>query len=248
MSNIKGKVVVITGASSGIGEATAKKLAAEGAKVVVTARREDKLKALVSSLPNAEITYVVGDITNLSDVQSCVNLAKEKYGRVDVLFNNAGIMPLSYLSKLHTEEWKQMVDVNINGVLNGIAAVLPIMQEQKSGQIITTSSIAGYKLFPGAAVYCGTKFAVRAIMEGLRVEEKANNIRTTVISPGSVDTELTNTITDKDIINWISSLPSEGKNDVLLSEDIADAVAYVIGTPDNVDINEMLIRPTNQDH
>ncbi|WP_410768751.1 SDR family oxidoreductase [Fontibacillus sp. BL9] len=245
MSNIQDKVIVIMGASSGIGEATAKKLAQEGAKLVIAARREDRLKALVESLPNAEISYLAADVTNKDEVQAVVDLAIKKYGRIDVLYNNAGIMPLALMSENHFDEWRQMLDINVMGVLNGIAAALPIMKKQQSGHIITTDSVAGHIVIPTAAVYCGTKFAVRAIMEGLRQEEHENNIRTTMISPGTVDTELPNTIKDPQVVQALKENASkEGYG--LRSEDIADAVAYAINIPESVAINEILIRPTKQ--
>ncbi|WP_066303603.1 SDR family oxidoreductase [Bacillus sp. FJAT-29814] len=243
MSTILDKVVVITGASSGIGEATTKKLAEGGAKLVICARREDRLKALVESLPNADITYATADVTNKDEVQAIVDLAVEKHGRVDVLFNNAGIMPQAPLSDLKMDEWRQMIDINIMGVLNGIAAVLPIMQKQQSGHIVTTSSAAGHNVFQEGAVYSGTKFAVRAIMETLRQEEHKNNIRSTLISPGTVDTELHLTISNPKRREYIENLQSEIG---LKSSDVADAVAYAIGTPASVNVSEILLLPTHQ--
>lgn len=243
MSTIQGKVVVIMGASSGIGEATTKKLAQEGAKLVIAARREDRLKALVESVSNADISYAVADVTNKDEVQAVIDLAVEKYGRVDVLFNNAGVMPTAPLSERRFDEWRNMLDINIMGVLNGIAAVLPIMQKQQSGQIVTTDSVAGHVVFQKGAVYCGTKFAVRAIMEGLRQEERENNIRSTLISPGTVDTELHTTINDPENREWVENLQ---RTIGLKSSDVADAVAYAISTPETVAISEIIIRPTKQ--
>lgn len=245
MTNIEEKVVIIMGASSGIGEATTKKLTQEGAKLVIAARREDRLKALIESLPNAEISYAVADVSKKEEVQAVIDLAVEKHGRVDVLYNNAGVMPTAPLSETHFDEWRQMLDINIMGVLNGIAAVLPIMKKQQSGHIIATDSIAGHIVYPGSAVYCGTKFAVRAIMEGLRQEEKENNIRSTIVSPGAVDTELYTTINDPVASEWVKNnqrTPGFG----LTSEDIADAIAYAIGTPETVAVSEIMIRPTKQ--
>lgn len=201
------------------------------------------MKALIKSLPNAEISYVVADVTNKDDVQAVVNLAVEKYERVDVLFNNAGIMPQAPLSDLRIDEWRQMLDINIMGVFNGIAAVLPIMQKQQSGQIVTTASAAGHFVFQEGAVYSGTKFAVRAIMETLRQEESKNNIRSTLISPGTVDTELHLTISNPKRREWIENL----QHDIgLKSSDVADAVAYAISTPDTVNVSEILMLPTKQ--
>lgn len=243
VSTIQDKVVIIMGASSGIGEATTMRLAQEGAKLLIAARREDRLKALVESLPNADISYAVADVTKEEEVQAVVDLAIEKYGRVDVLFNNAGVMPTAPLSQKRFSEWRQMLDINIMGVLNGIAAVLPIMQKQKSGQIVTTDSVAGHVVFQQGAVYCGTKFAVRAIMEGLRKEERENNIRSTLISPGTVDTELHLTINDPERRNWVENLQHEIG---LKSSDVAEAVAYAISTPETVAVSEIIIRPTQQ--
>ncbi|WP_132001504.1 SDR family oxidoreductase [Mesobacillus foraminis] len=243
MSTIKDKVVVIMGASSGIGEATTRKLAEEGVKLVIAARRENRLKTLVESLPNAKILYAVADVTNKDEVQAVVNLAVEKYGRVDVLFNNAGVMPTAPLSEKRFDEWRQMLDINIMGVLNGIAAVLPIMKKQQSGQIVTTDSVAGHVVFQQGAVYCGTKFAVRAIMEGLRQEERENNIRSTLISPGTVDTELHTTIKDPENRERVENLQ---RTIGLQSSDVADAVAYAISTPETVAVSEIIIRPTKQ--
>lgn len=245
MSNIQDKVVLIMGASSGIGEATTKKLAKEGAKIVIAARREDRLKSLVESLPNNEISYMVADVSKSEEVQAVVDLAIEKYGRVDVLYNNAGVMPTAPLSEARFDEWRQMLDINIMGVLNGIAAILPVMKQQQSGHIISTDSVAGHVVYPGSAVYCGTKFAVRAIMEGLRQEERENNIRSTIISPGAVSTELYTTIKTAEDREWVKNLmDTEGL--ALKSSDIADAVAYAISTPETVAVSEILIRPTKQ--
>lgn len=241
--SIQNKVVIIMGASSGIGEATTKKLAHAGAKLVIAARREERLKALVESLPDADLSYVVADVTNKADVQAVVDVAVEKYGRVDVLFNNAGIMPQSPLAEKRFDEWQQMLDINIMGVLNGIAAVLPIMKKQQSGQIVTTDSEAGHVVFPGGAVYCGTKFAVRAIMEGLRQEERENNIRSILISPGTVDTELHLTIQDPERREWTEDLQ---RRIGLKSSDVADAVVYAISTPETVTVSEIVILPTKK--
>jgi NADP-dependent 3-hydroxy acid dehydrogenase YdfG len=201
------------------------------------------LKALIKSLPNVEISYAVADVTNKDEVQAVIDLAFEKYGRVDVLFNNAGVMPTAPLLEKRYDEWKQMLDINIMGVLNGIAAVLPIMKKQQSGQIVTTDSVAGHVVFQGGAVYCGTKFAVRAIMEGLRQEERENNIRSTLISPGTVDTELHTTINDPQRRDWVENLQ---RTIVLKSSDVADAVAYAINTPETVAVSEIIIRPAKQ--
>ncbi|HLO52078.1 MAG TPA: SDR family oxidoreductase, partial [Kamptonema sp.] len=199
MSEIQNKVVIITGASSGLGEATAQRLGANGAKLMLAARREDRLKELVDAIAKSGGTasYRVTDVIDRAQVESLAQETLTTYGRIDVLINNAGLMPLSPLDQVKVEEWDRTIDVNIKGVLYGIAAVLPIMRQQKSGHIINVSSVAGHKVFSGSAVYCATKYAVRAISEGLRLESNGE-IRSTNISPGAVATELTTTITDLD--------------------------------------------------
>jgi len=237
--------VIIAGASSGIGEAATRRLARDGARLVIGARREERLKELAASLPEADIVYRTADVTNPADMEGLAQAALDKHGRIDAIFNNAGVMPTANLRDFHRDEWKQMLDINIMGVLNGIAAVLPAMKEQKSGHILATDSVAGHVVYPGSAVYCGTKFAVRAIMEGLRQEERESNIRSTIISPGLVDTELYTTISDKEFgeaLNKASKIPGVG----LTPDDVAEAVAYAIGTPATVAVSEIIIRPTNQ--
>ncbi|MDE4085204.1 SDR family oxidoreductase [Planococcus maritimus] len=241
---IEGKVIIIMGASSGIGEATARILAEKGAKLVLAGRREDRLKEIKESLPEAHIVYRKADVTNHEEVQQVIDLAIAKYGQLDVLFNNAGIMPTAPLAETRRDEWKNMLDINVMGVLNGIAAALPKMVEQKSGHIISTDSVAGHVVYPHSAVYCGTKFAVRAIMEGLRQEQRENNIKSTIISPGAVLTELYTTINDKEASAALHQAQSEWG---LAAEDIAQAVAYVIDTPDRVSVSDMIIRPTAQE-
>ena len=244
MSEIQNKVVIITGASSGLGEATAKRLAASGAKLMLGARREDRLKELVAAIAQTGGTanYLVTDVTDRAQVEALAKQTLSTYGRIDVLINNAGLMPLSPLDQIKVEEWDQMIDVNIKGVLYGIAAVLPMMRQQKSGHIINLSSVAGHKVFPGAAVYCATKFAVRAISEGLRLESNGE-IRSTNISPGAVATELTSTISDADTAASINAL-----YEIAIDADaIARAIAYAIEQPGDVDVNEMIIRPTRQE-
>ncbi|ALS75764.1 oxidoreductase [Planococcus rifietoensis] len=241
---IEGKVIIIMGASSGIGEATARILAEKGAKLVLAARREDRLKEIKESLPEAHIVYRKADVANHEEVQQVIDLAIAEYGQLDVLFNNAGIMPTAPLAETRRDEWKNMLDINVMGVLNGIAAALPKMVEQKSGHIISTDSVAGHVVYPHSAVYCGTKFAVRAIMEGLRQEQRENNIKSTIISPGAVLTELYTTINDKEASVALHQAQSEWG---LAAEDIAQAVAYVIDTPDRVSVSDMIIRPTAQE-
>ena len=200
-NNIKGKVVVITGASSGMGEAAAKHLAQYGATVVLGARRTDRIEKLANEIQESggKSLAIATDVTQRDQVKKLVDSAVEKFGRVDVILNNAGIMPLSPMDRLKVDEWDQMVDVNIKGVLNGIAAVLPHMKNQKSGHIINTASVAGHKIFSGSAVYSATKFAVRALSEGLRMEVKPYNIRTTIVCPGAVKTELLDHISEADV-------------------------------------------------
>lgn len=242
MKSIKDKVIVITGASSGIGAAAAKQVAELGAIVVVTARREERLKELVDSFPDkTKASYVKADVTDKDDVQAVIDHAVEKYGRVDVLFNNAGIMPQGPLADARHEEWKQTIDINVTGVLNGIAAALPVMKEQGDGHIVVTSSEAGISPFAGGAVYSGAKSAVRSIMEALRQEERNNNIRTTVISPGTVHTELHNTISDPARRQWTLEIQ---ENIGLTSEDVADSFIYAISASDRVNVNEIAISPT----
>ena len=243
MKSLSEKVIVIMGASSGIGEATARLLARKGAKLVIAARRQERLIAIKKELPEATILVQQADVTKEEEVQRVIKLTMEKYGRIDVLFNNAGVMPTAPLIEAPKGEWRQMLDINIMGVLNGIAAVLPIMVEQKSGQIITTDSVAGHVVYPDSAVYCGTKFAVRAIMEGLRQEQRENNIKSTIISPGAVQTELYQTISNRVVAE---TLHLEQLSWVLKAEDIAQAVVFAIDTPDRMSISEMVVRPTTQ--
>lgn len=242
---IKDKVIFIMGASSGIGEATTKLLAKKGAKLVIAARSEDKLKQLSTALAKDDIYYKKVDVTNYDEVQEAIDLTIEKFGRIDVLFNNAGVMPTNPLIAGQRDEWKQMLDINVMGVLNGIAATLPIMVKQQKGHIISTDSIAGHKIYPNAVVYGATKFAVRAIMEGLRQEHLSDNIKSTIISPGNVTTELYKTINDKKAREDEFNLRNE--TELLTAEDIASAVAYAIDTPERMSVNEMVVRPTQQE-
>ena len=244
---IKDKVVIITGASSGIGYATALSLAKEGAKLVVGARRTDRLESLVKEIEenNGEILAQKLDVTKKSDCDDLVNTAIKKWGKVDVLINNAGLMPLSFVKNLKVDEWDQMIDVNIKGVLYCTAAVLPHMRESKSGHIINISSVAGRIVFPAGSVYCATKHAVTAFSEGLRQElSPRNNIRVTTIEPGVVSTELTNTITDESLEKFVES---SKKMEALKAEDIASAIIFAINAPNHVSVNEILVRPTTQD-
>ena len=243
MTDVQGKVVVVTGGSSGLGEATAKLLAERGAKVMLGARREENLERIVSEIKDAggEAAYRVTDVTDRDQVENLVAGAVEEFGRIDVLVNNAGLMPLSPLEALKVDEWEQMVDVNIKGVLYGIAAALPRMQEQHSGQFINLSSVAGHVVFPNSAVYSGTKYAVWAISEGLR-QEVGDEIRTTTISPGAVQSELTNHITHEETAESTSEIADLAVD----ANAVARAIAYAIEQPKDVDTNEIILRPTAQ--
>lgn len=244
MKTIKEKVVIIMGASSGIGAATAELLATHGAKVVLAARREERIKQLAAEL-GGNVIYQVADVRNRQQVAKVIQLAREKFGNIDVLFNNAGIMPQGHLAERAYDSWQEMLDINIMGVLNGIGEVLPVMQAQRSGLIITTDSVAGHVVYPGSAVYNGTKFAVRAIMEGLRQEELAHGIRATIISPGMVATELFATVGDHRLAAELQAT-SELSGYSLSAKDVAEAVLYAIKQPDHVTISEVLLRPAKQ--
>jgi len=240
MSNIANKIILITGASSGIGEATARTLAKAGAAVVLGARRTDRLETLAAEITAAggKAIYKSLDVTSREDVQAFADTALETFGRIDVIVNNAGVMPLSPMASLKVDEWDRMVDVNIKGVLYGIAAVLPTMTRQSAGQIINVSSIGGLAVSPTAAVYCATKFAVRAISDGLRQE--TDKIRVTCVYPGVVESELANSITDSTAAEAMVAY----RQIVLKPEAIADAIAHAIGQPADVDTSEIVIRPT----
>ena len=244
--NIKDKVVIITGASSGIGEATALKMAKEGAKVVLTARSKTKLKELAKKIKadNGTALVVTADVTKSKDFKKVVEKAKKEFGSVHILVNNAGLMPLSYIEKLKTDEWNTMVDVNIKGVLNGVEAVLPTLIDNKGGHIINISSTAAYNYFPGGAVYCATKAAVQMFSEGLRKEiSKKYGINVTSIEPGAVDTSLLETITDEDIKKELKGMM---KMTTLQAEDIANAIFYAVNQPARANINNIHILPSEQ--
>ncbi|AIQ46486.1 oxidoreductase [Paenibacillus sp. FSL R7-0273] len=244
MSDIQDKIVIITGASSGIGEATAKELASKGAKLVLAARREDRLQKLQQEIENngGQAVYKVTDVASHEQMEELAEYTLKEFGKIDVLVNNAGVMPLSPVHEKKINEWNAMIDINIKGVLFGIAAVLPSMRERKLGHIINVSSIAGHLVFPASAIYSGTKFAVRAITEGLRIEECGNNIRTTIISPGSIDTELTQAISGVDLKSAID----EDMKIAIKPSSIARAIAFAIEQPADVAVNEMIVRPTIQ--
>lgn len=238
---------IITGASSGIGQATAKELAAKGYPVLLAARREERLVELKKEIEaeGGKADYRVTDVTSAEEMKALAQAAIEQTGKIDILVNNAGLMPLSYMNKLKLDEWDQMVDVNIKGVLYGIAAVLPIMEKQKSGHILNVSSVAGHQVMKGSAVYSGTKYAVRAISDGLRQEiDPSHEIRVTIVSPGAVATELTNTITDDDVLDSFKSMSDS--MEPLQAQDIANAIGYAVEQPTHVDVNEILIRPRQQ--
>jgi NADP-dependent 3-hydroxy acid dehydrogenase YdfG len=244
---IENKVVIITGASSGIGEATAKLLASKGAKLVLGARREDQLKQIVDQIEEdgGKAVYKKLDVTEPPDNDAIVRLAKETFGGVDVIFLNAGVMPNSPLSALKTDDWHQTVDVNVNGVLNGVAAVLPTFIDQKSGHIVATSSVAGLKAYPGGAVYGGTKWFVRDFMEVLRMESamEGTNIRTATIYPAAIGTELLGTISHKDTAEQMGSVYDTYQ---ISPDRIASVVAIAIDQPEDTTINEFTVGPANQ--
>ncbi len=245
--SLENKVAIITGASSGIGEATALRLAQAGATVVLAARRVERLEALASRIEQSGGTAlaVTTDVTDSMSAQGMARKARDAFGRIDILVNNAGIMPLSPISKLKVEEWDRMIDVNIKGVLHCIAATLPSMLEQGSGHIINISSVAGRRPFPSGTIYSATKFAVRAISQGLRLElSPTEKIRVTDIEPGVVTTELTEHITDRETADRFKTNWSDKR--ALDPEDVAETILFVLSQPDHVNINEILVRPTDQ--
>ena len=243
---INDKIVVVTGASSGLGEATARLLSAQGATVMLGARRADRLESLAKEFERhgGKALAVTTDVTRREQVKALVDSAVQTYGRIDVMINNAGLMPQAPLERLKVDEWDRMIDVNIKGVLYGIAAALPHMQRQKAGHFINVSSVAGHRVGPGFAVYAATKYAVRALSEGLRQEVKPYNIRTTVISPGAVATELPDSVTDPDASKRIRTFYEQV---AVPADSFARAVAFAMSQPEDVDINEILYRPTRQE-
>jgi NADP-dependent 3-hydroxy acid dehydrogenase YdfG len=243
-SGIKDKVVVITGASSGIGEATALLLAERGAKVVLGARGPDRLRALATRIADAggEAAYAPTDVKRRDDLSNLVKLACERYGKLDVLVNNAGVMPVSPLDDLRVEDWDEMIDINIKGVLYGIAAALPVFRQQGFGHFVNTASTAGHKTVPNQSVYSGTKFAVRAISEGLR-QEAGDKLRVTIISPGFVRTNFAEGVTNLQVKAQLA----ESRDKFAMPPDaIARAIAFAIEQPADIDVNEIIIRPTAQ--
>ncbi len=244
MSGTAGKVVAITGASSGIGKATALLLAGQGAKLVLGARRSDRLEALADDIVTAggEAAYAVTDVKRRDDLSNLVALACERFGRLDVLVNNAGIGPVSLLDELRVEDWEEMIDVNIKGVLYGIAAALPVFRRQGFGQFVNIASTAGLVVRPSLSVYSGTKFAVRVISEGLR-QEAGDKLRVTIISPGIVQTDFTESMTNPEIRSQIA----DAMNKIGLSPNaVARAIAFAIEQPADVDVSEIIVRPTAQ--
>jgi len=239
MPGLNNKVVLITGASSGIGEGTARQLAANGARVVLGARRTDKLKEIAADIEKAggAVRFRSLDVTDAKDMEAFVAFAETEFGQIDVLVNNAGVMPLSPLNALKTDEWNWMIDVNIRGVLHGIAAVLPRMEAQGHGQIINVSSIGGFVVQPTAAVYAATKFAVRAISEGLRKE--SDKVRCTCVYPGVVTSELADTISDPVARERMQTY----RKTAIEPDAIARAIQFVIEQPGDVDVNEIVVRP-----
>lgn len=249
MSNASDKVVVVTGASSGIGHATAIEMGRRNAKVACLARRGDRLADLSKEIKDAggRAIALECDVTNRAAVADAIETTVDTFGPVDVLVNNAGVMPLSFMDACDVDGWDRMIDVNIKGVLYGIAAVLPSMIERESGHIINVSSVAGRRVMPSASVYCATKHAVHALSEGLRSEVATKNIRVTVIAPGFVKTELQNSVTDERILKRWEERSAESGIEPLTSEDIAASIAQAVETPAHVSINEVLIRPTRQE-
>ncbi len=263
MSRLNQQVAIITGASSGIGEATAVALAGRGCRVVLAARRVDRLEAVRQRIAaGADVGNGNGnggtnvliqpcDVSQRADVQRLAEAAIKMFGRIDILINNAGIMPLAEMAKCRFDDWDQIIDINVKGALNAIGSVLPTMLEQKTGHIVNVGSVAGRHVFPNAAVYCGSKFALHAISEGLRSElavrgqQDGNRIRVTVLAPGVVETELRDSITDPDAAKGAAAYYASIA-DPLVAEDMADAILHCLEAPPHVNINEILVRPTMQ--
>ena len=244
MENVKGKVVAVTGASSGIGEAIARHLASLGAKVVLGARRTENLEAISKSIQEdgGEVAYTKLDVTQPEDVRDFIAFALKNYGTLDVLVNNAGLMPLSLINSYKVDEWHKMIDVNIKGVLHGIAAALPVFEEKDSGQFVNISSVGDRWVGPTSTVYSATKFAVRTISDGLR-QEVSRNIRVALVAPGATESELPNTISDPELKKMAIET---FRKDTISGLAIAKAVAFAIAQPADVDVNELVVRPTAQ--
>jgi NADP-dependent 3-hydroxy acid dehydrogenase YdfG len=246
MQDMNGKVVAVTGASSGIGEAVARRLAGQGAAVVLGARRLDRLAALEAELVGAggRAAHRALDVTSRQDMAGFVAFAAERFGRLDVLVNNAGLMPLSFIADLKVDEWDRMIDVNLRGVLYGIAAALPVFQAQGAGHVVNITSVADRRIVPTAAVYSGTKYAVRAISEGLR-QEIGPAIRVTLVAPGATRSELADSISDPALRQ---KAIQDYRRNLLPADAIARAVAFAVAQPADVDVNEIVVRPTAQDY
>ncbi|MCA1023218.1 SDR family oxidoreductase [Halobacillus litoralis] len=245
MKTLQNQTAVITGASSGIGRAIAHSLAEQGSHVVLAARRAERLQELadeITSQYQVEAKVVETDVTKREDVENLVKETKDAFGRVDMFINNAGVMLLSFLKNDHVDEWEQMVDVNIKGVLYGIHAGLPVMLEQDSGHIINVSSVAGHEVFPSSTVYSATKYAVKALSMGMEKELAKTGVRVTNISPGAVETELTDHITDGDVLDMFKDRSMQP----LEAADIANAVSYAVSQPKTVNVNEIIVRPLHQ--
>lgn len=245
-NNIEGKVVVITGASSGLGESTARHLAGLGAILVLGARRKERLDAIVKDITTkgGKALAVTVDVSKRDQVEALIQEALKAYGKIDVLVNNAGVMPIAPLAALKVDEWERAIDINIKGVLYGIAAALPVFQKAKSGHFINLSSVAGFKVFaPGGSVYSGTKFAVSAISEGLRMETRKDNIRVTILSPGAIESELQEGSSDEASVKNVKDFYKIA----IPADSVARAIAYAIEQPSNVEINEIVVRPTVQE-
>ena len=244
--SLDGQSAIVTGASSGIGEATARTLASAGADVAIAARRTERLESLQDDIEDDGGTAVVveTDVTDREQVQALADEAQSEFGGVDILINNAGLMPLSYMKNLHEEEWERMVDVNLKGVLYNVGAVLPMMLDAGSGHIVNISSVAGRRVLPGGAVYSATKFGVRALSEGMRNELGPQGIRVTSVEPGAVDTELPETITDEELMDDLEDMLSGFT--ILESEDIAWKILEAVASPEHVDVEEIMIMPSGQ--
>ncbi len=243
LSGIEGKVVVITGASSGIGSATALRLAERGAKVVLGARRSDRLEALAARIANVggEAAYTRTDVRRRDDLSNLVRLACERYGKLDVLINNAGVGPISPLDELRVDDWDEMIDVNLKGVLYGIAAALPVFRQQGFGHFVNIASTAGYRIVPNQSVYAGTKVAVRVISEGLRQEAGAK-LRVTIVSPGATESNFADSVQSAEVRTQLAAYAAFA----MPPDAIARAIAFAIEQPADVDVNEMVVRPTAQ--